>query len=127
MGIRGPKQVQKTAKVSANIPVWKRDILDTLGIHPTYAINTGIDLVLEDVIKSGRISQDGIQVYIESLERQASAIQEKIRTTQAILQDKAITQHPGQLRVWDKVSEEVEIIPASRYDKSIHVIREVLA
>jgi NurA-like 5'-3' nuclease len=126
MGLRGKPKGQDTIKISANIPSWKGDIMKTLGIHPTFAINTGIDLVLEDMIQNGRISQDGISVYIKTLENQTAEIAGKIARAKIILKEKAITQAQGQVRVWDRDIEEERIIPASQYNPAQHVMKEAI-
>jgi len=127
MGRRGPSPSQKTVKVSANIPTWKYDILQALGIHTTYAINHGIDLFLEDTIQSGRVSQDGMDIYVTTLERQIGVLQGKVLAARNILETKNIRRATsGQVRVWDKDIQEIRIIPASQFDKSLHEIREVI-
>ena len=127
MGRRGPSPSQKTVKVSANIPTWKYDILQALGVHTTYAINHGIDLFLEDTIQSGRVSQNGMDIYITTLERQIGVLQGKVLAARNILETKNIHRATsGQVRVWDKDIHEIRIIPASQFDKSLHEIREVI-
>ena len=127
MGRRGPSPSQKTVKVSANIPTWKYDILQALGVHTTYAINHGIDLFLEDTIQSGRVSQNGMEVYVTTLEKQIGLLQGKVNAARNILETKNIRRATsGQVRVWDKDIQEIRIIPASQFDKSLHEIREVI-
>ncbi len=128
MGRRGPVKAQQTIKVSANIPVWKRDILDTLGVHPTHAVNTGLDLFLEDIIQSGRVSQEGLQVYIKNLEGQITDIENRIRAANEILKRKEITQAPGQIRVVERDTGITTYIPASQFREEEYVfIEKVIA
>ena len=127
MGRRGPQPSQRLIKVSANIPTWKYDILQALGVHTTNAINHGIDLFLEDTIQSGRVSQNGMDIYITTLEKQIGSLQDKVDAARNILETKNIHQAPsGQVRVWDKDIQELRIIPASQFDKALHEIREVI-
>jgi len=126
MGRRGPSPSQKTVKVSANIPTWKYDILQALGVHTTYAINHGIDLFLENTIQSGRVSQNGMDIYITTLERQIGLLQGKANAARNILETKSIQAPSGQVKVWDKDTQENRFIPASQFDKSRHEIREVI-
>lgn len=128
MGRRGPSPSQKTVKVSANIPAWKYDILQALGIHTTYAINHGIDLFLEDIIQSGRVSQEGLQVYIKNLEGQITDIENRIRAANEILKRKEITQAPGQIRVVERDTGITTYIPASQFREEEYVfIEKVIA
>ena len=125
MGRRGPSPSQKTVKVSANIPTWKYDILQALGVHTTYAINHGIDLFLEDTIQSGRVSQNGMEVYVTTLEKQIGLLQGKVNAARNIIETKQIQQAPsGQVRVLDLIDNSTMIISASKFDPTVHKFLE---
>jgi hypothetical protein len=125
---RGRPRGPKSAKVSGNIPEWKRNLLELLQIPPTYAISQGIDLVLDNQIANGRIAPEMIDLYIQGKESEKAAIireiDEKIAAARQLKDRKEIQQSASQLRVWDRTTEEMRIIRSSEYDERIHQLKE---
>ena len=111
-------------KVSGNIPAWKAHLAEVLTISPTYLINLGYDIGIDNYIHSGKGYPPQINLYIDGLEAQRAEIRERIEAARQILEEKEIKQSAAQLRIWDTESDEERIIPAREYNSAVHRIKE---
>lgn len=116
-----PRKYPGSAKISGNIPQWKKDLLDCLGIQPTTAIDQGIDLLLGNAIQNGRISRDAVEVYILGIKTQIAELNEKVRQAEKLQHHR---EKEKQITVWDMNVEEIKTIPICQFNPKVHAIRE---
>lgn len=118
-----PRKNDRPQIISGQIPGWKKDLIDILGIPKTVIVNDGVDIHIDRAIYKGRISAEIIRTYIAGRQQEAAEIQEKIQAAERLLVSKAVAHgdpEEYQLSVWDTDLDQRIIINRRDFDPVRH-------